>query len=62
MNTFKINLDKTYKIKSYKLSSKGGIIKGKVNFDDISELKFINSENKILSFKNTEINIRFRLK
>ncbi len=57
MNTFKINLDKTYKIKSYKLSSKGGIIKGKVNFDDISDLKFINSENKSLSFKNTEINI-----
>ena len=56
-NTFKINLDKTYKIKSYKLSSKGRIIKGKVNFDDISELKFINSEDKSLSFKNTEINI-----
>ena len=57
INTFKVNLDKTYKIKSYKLSSKGRIIKGKVNFDDISELKFINSEDKILSFKNTEINI-----
>ncbi len=57
INTFKINLDKTYKIKSYKLSSKGRIIKGKVNFDDISELKFINSEDKSLSFKNTEINI-----
>ena len=57
INTFKVNLDKTYKIKSYKLSSKGGIIKGKVNFDDISDLKFINSENKSLSFKNTEINI-----
>ena len=57
INTFKINLDKTYKIKSYKLSSKGRIIKGKVNFDDISDLKFINSENKSLSFKNTEINI-----
>ena len=57
INTFKVNLDKTYKIKSYKLSSKGRIIKRKVNFDDISELKLINSEDKILSFKNTEINI-----
>ena len=28
-----------------------------MNFDDISDLKFINSENKSLSFKNTEINI-----
>ncbi len=56
-NTFKISLDKTYKIKSYNLSSKGKIIKGKMNFDDLSDLKFINLEKKNISLINSEFDV-----
>ena len=55
-NSFSINLDKTLNIKDYSFKNSGKISKAKLNLQNSIETLFLNSKQKFIAVRDTEIN------